>query len=83
MFWSEPGKDVRVPVDPHTIGPYLQTCFGLSQVEIQEFQEILILLTLPSDMFWSQPGTNVGVPIDPHTVVPYLQTCFGLSQVEM
>ena len=36
MFWSEPGKDVRVPVDPHTIGPYLQTCFGLSQVEIQD-----------------------------------------------
>ena len=19
MFWSEPGRDVRVPVDPHTV----------------------------------------------------------------
>ena len=34
MFWSEPGRDVRVPGDPHFVAPYLQTCFGLSQVEI-------------------------------------------------
>ena len=45
--------------------------------------QILILLTLPSDMFWSEPGRDVRVPVDPHTVGPYLQTCFGLSQVEM
>ena len=33
--------------------------------EGKDLQEILILLTLPSDMFWSEPGRD---PVDPHTV---------------